>query len=394
MKKYILITCITLFLVNCSEEVWRGIPRDENTPAPPRVSEVEVTPTPGGATITYKLPESDNLLYVMAEYTVKGKVYGTKSSFYTNSITIEGLPDTTLHQIKLYSVSRDGVKSEPYNTSVIPLTPPIASTLNTAEMAATFGGIKVNFNNDTGSDIKLIVLTTDSIGEFYETETFYTKIKNGMFYARGFAPEERLFGLYVVDRWNNYSDTLFVELTPLFEELIDKSKFSPLHLPTDSYEAHQLGTAVMSRAWDESLTYYFHTVPNSGMPQWFTFDMGQTARFSRFKLYHRKGSGTDGAYSAGAPRKFELYGSNNPDLEGGWDSWTLLGQFDSRKPSGSPDGQWTSEDFQYATEDGEDFEIDNPDEYRYLRFKTLQTWGNVTYIYIAELTFWGEIADS
>lgn len=85
----------------------------------------------------------------------------------------------------------------------------------------------------------------------------------------------------------------------------------------------------------------------------------------------------------------EVYGSNNPAADGSWDSWTLLGQFESVKPSG--DAKWTSEDIQFAVNDGEDFEFEDTGVYRYLRFKILKNWGGVTYIYIAELTFWGEV---
>lgn len=398
MKKNILIIFITLFLVNCSEEVWRGIPTDQNAPAPPRVTDVEITPTPGGADITYKLPESDNLLYVMAEYSIKGKIYEKKSSFYSNSLLIEGFPDTCEYNIKLYSVSRDGVKSSPYNTSVTPLTPPIVSTLNSIEMNPTFGGVRVRFNNDNESDIKISILTTDSIGDLYTAETYYTKRKEGVFSIRGFDAEERMFGIYILDRWNNYSDTIFTEITPWFEEKLDKLKFKSLILPTDTYEPHASSTYTLDKLWNDvwGTSEAFHTKPNTNIPQWFTFDMGQSARLSRFKLHHRlaggNGSGSDGQYSAGAPQMWEVYGSNNPKPDGSWDdSWTLLGKFESIKPSGDP--KWTTEDIQYATVDGEDCEFDDVGVYRYLRFKINKVWGGVTYIYLSELTFWGEIMD-
>ena len=166
-------------------------------------------------------------------------------------------------------------------------------------------------------------------------------------------------------------------------------------LPTDTYEAHASASYTLERLWDDvwGTSEAFHTKPNTGIPQWFTFDMGQTARLSRFKFHHRyassSGTAADGAYSAGDPQILEVYGSNNPASDGSWDSWTLLGQFESVKPSG--DAKWTSEDIQFAVFDGEDFEFEDIGVYRYLRFKILKNWGGVTYIYIAELTFWGEV---
>ncbi len=404
MKKYILMIFIIICMPRCSDEVWRGIPTDENTPAPPRVTDIQVVSLPGGAKISYTLPKSDNLLYVMAEYSLRNKIIQKKSSFYSNNLILEGFPDTSDYDIKLYSVSRNGVKSSPVDVTITPLTPPVISIFNSITIEPTFGGIRVNFENDNESEVKLTVVTTDSLGDLYMADTYYTKRKGGFFSIRGFEAKERKFGLYVLDRWNNYSDTLFVEITPWFEEQLDKFNFTPLHLPTDTYEAHLSG-ATLDKIWDgvwgvNAAGNIFHTKPIAGnMPQWFTFDLGVKARLSRFKFYHRlagnSGAGTDGQYSAGDPRIIEIYGSNAPDPDGSWDSWTLLGQFESIKPSGQASG-WTTEDIQYAVHDGEDFEF--PDEgqepYRYLRFKTLQVWGGQTYIYIAELTFWGEVIET
>ena len=88
----------------------------------------------------------------------------------------------------------------------------------------------------------------------------------------------------------------------------------------------------------------------------------------------------------------EVYGSNDPNPDGSWDSWTLLGTFESIKPSGG--SGWTSEDIQFACYDGEDFEFPDIDPVRYLRFRVTKVWGGVTYIYIAELTFWGEVLET
>ncbi|WP_298648081.1 DUF5000 domain-containing lipoprotein [uncultured Proteiniphilum sp.] len=399
MKKYILMIFIVLCMPRCSDEVWRGIPTNENTPAPPRVTDIQTVSTPGGAKISYTLPKSENLLYVMAEYSLRDKVIQKKSSYYSNSLSIEGFPDTRNYDIKLYSVSRDGVKSSPVNVTITPLTPPVVSILNSIMLEPTFGGIKVHFDNENEAEVKLTVITTDSLGDLYTVDTYYTKRKNGVFSVRGFEVEERNFGLYVLDRWNNYSDTVYAEITPWFEEQLDKSKFKPLHLPTDTYEAHASATYTLDQLWNNvwGTTAAFHTKPNTGIPQWFTFDLGVKASLSRFKFYHRLASGTgasgsDGQYSAGDPRVMEVYGSNAPDPDGSWDNWTLIGQFESVKPSGQASG-FTSEDIQFACHDGEDFEFPVADDYRYLRFKVLEVWGGVTYIYIAELTFWGKTVE-
>jgi hypothetical protein len=60
------------------------------------------------------------------------------------------------------------------------------------------------------------------------------------------------------------------------------------------------------------------------------------------------------------------------------------------KPSGSPAGTVTGEDFQFAVVDGEDFDIPpGTPKYRYIRWKTNRVWGALDHHYLAELTFWG-----
>lgn len=395
MRYFLLLTVVLIGMIRCTDDVSRGIPtlKDDTSPSP--VTGVQVEAIPGGAILSYTLPKSENLLYVMAEYTIGDRLFEKKSSFYSNNLIVEGFPDTKQYDLKLYSVSRSGTKSTPVNIKINPLTPPVEAVFNSVVLEQTFGGVKVKFENESESELKLVVLTTDSLGDLYPADVYYTKRKAGSYSVRGFAPVMRKFGFYALDRWNNYSDTVFVDLEPWFEEQLDKFKFKPVYLPTDTYEAHASASYTLERLWDDVWGAYavFHTKPNTGIPQWFTFDMGQSARLSRFKFYHRyaskSGAASDGQYSAGDPQIMEVYGSNNPASDGSWDSWTLLGKFESVKPSGDP--KWTSEDIQYACFDGEDFEFEDVDVYRYLRFKILKNWGGVSYIYIGELTFWGEV---
>jgi hypothetical protein len=257
-------------------------------------------------------------------------------------------------------------------------------------MQPTFGGVDVSFLNESKADVKITVLTPDSLGDLTTADIHYTQIDSGDFSVRGYDSVERKFGVFVRDRWNNYSDTLFENIKPFYEEELDKNNFQEVHLGTDTYEAFCCGW-VMSNLWDGITNVgspVFHTKASGGMPQWFTFDLGERAKLSRFKIYSRNTGGNDGAYYAADPKVWEIWGSNDPNPDGSWESWTFLGRFTSIKPSGQATP--TAEDIQYACVDGQNFNFaaDIP-AVRYLRFKTLQTWGGATRIYIAELTFWG-----
>lgn len=396
MKKFALIATMALVLFSC-QKTEREIPVSADDAAPAPLSNIKVENIPGGATISYTLPDSKDLLYVLAEYNIRDTMSMQKKvSYYNNSLTVEGFPDTLTHDVKLYAVSRGDKKSEPVTVKINPLTPPITAVFRSLVIRPTFGGINIQFANKNGANVKINVLTTDSLGDLYTPDIFYTKIDSGSFSSRGFDSVSRRFGVFIRDRWNNYSDTFFADIKPFFEQEIDKSKFTEIHLPTDSYDEHCCGTGMIN-LWDEKWDVnqpVFHTKPVAGIPQWFTFDLGVKARLSRFKLYHRlsgnNGAGTDGAYYAGDPKVIEVYGSNDPNPDGTWDSWTLLGHFNSVKPSG--EAAPTTEDIQYACVDGEDFEFPlNTPPVRYLRFKIKETWGQVTYMYMAELSFWGSL---
>lgn len=377
--------CI-LSLYSCSEDKNEPLFNDS---APLPVTDVQVESLPGGAKITYRVPKDENLLYVKAVYTLAdGTVKDVKSSYYKDYLVIEGFIDTISYNANIYTVSRGEKESEPVKISFKPLLSPIKTTFKSLKMSNTFGGVRVAFDNESEANLIISVLTLDSLGEFIPADTYYTKRKNGSFAVRGFDTEERLFGVFIRDRWNNITDTLFANITPIYEEQIDKNKFKEVKLPSDTYEAH---IGALSKLWDGKSSDIFHTKPGSGLPQHFTFDMGTTASLSRFKLHHRNGTGTDGMYTGGDPKIYEIWGSNSPDSDGGWENWTLLKECESIKPSGLPEGTVTSEDQQFAGVDGEEFEFgDELPAVRYIRLRTIRVWGALDHMYIAELTFWGK----
>ncbi|MGF6930486.1 hypothetical protein QFZ48_005986 [Chitinophaga sp. W2I13] len=392
MKKYIIPVLLCAGLYCCKEEGVQPLNKDQ---APGPVTNVRAESIAGGANISYSRPKDKDLLYIKAVYSIRpGIEREVKASYYQHMLTIDGFPDTLEYPVKLYAVSRGENISEPVTISVKPLTPPVKQVFQQLTLAATFGGVRVNFVNNSEADVVITVLAADSTNDLVPAETFYTKRKTGTFAARGFNTTKRKFAAFVRDRWNNHSDTLYAALSPLFEQKLEKTKFKEVDLPTDTYAGHI--SSKIPYLWDDKLgnagTSIFHTKPGSGLPQWFTIDMGVTATLSRFKLHHRDGSTADGSYTGGDPKIYEIWGSNNPSSDGSWDNWVLLSGFESVKPSGTPDGTITTEDKQFATVDGEDFDFP-PDvpPVRYLRFKTVKVWGALDHIYIAELTFWGNV---
>lgn len=386
MKTYLFYGVAALLLFSC-QKTERSTPFSGDDAVPGEISNAKVKNIPGGATISYTLPDSKSLLYVLAEYTIEEGVTKTqKASYYTNNMTLEGFPNTSAREIKLYAVSRGEKKSSPVTITINPLTPPVFSVFQSIKMRPTFGGVNIEFENPTGADIKINVVTLDSLKELTTADVFYTSILSGNFSVRGYDSIPRRFGVFVRDRWNNYSDTVFAEVTPFYESKLDRLKFSSLRLPGDTWQQHT-GFKPETAVWDglEAVgASAFHTAPGSGLPQWFTINLGQPSILSRFKFFHRMNS----AYAGGDPKVFEIWGSNNPPVDGSWTNWQLLGHFVNTPLSGEIPA--TAEDVAYAQNSGTDYEFPegNP-AYQYIRFKTLETWGGVDYIFIGELTFWG-----
>ncbi|SEM64817.1 protein of unknown function [bacterium A37T11] len=390
MKKLIgiIIAVACTYIYACKEEGRLDIQKSDGL-APGVVSDVKVYPKPGGAVLRYHIPTDVNMSYVKAIYEIQPGVFQEgKASIYSDSLTLEGFGDTLQHTVQLISVGKNETESAPLTVQVKPQSPAVYTSFESLVMEQSFGGVKIHFKNGNQANLAIVLLSdTSDQGYWTSLQTFYTKAKEGVFSFRGLLPVKKNYAVYLRDRWNNKSDTLTKALTPLFEEEIPRP-FVGLKLPTDEYIEVE-SKYKLENLWDNDLTSTFATRHNTVLPQWFTVDLGVSAVISRMKVHQRQ---PDYTYGGGNVKSFELWGSNNPDTDGGWENWKLLGTFNSYKPSGLPLGSISSEDIQYAYTDGEDFELENiPPAYRYVRFKTTNTYDGGPQVTIAEIAFWGQI---
>jgi hypothetical protein len=168
---------------------------------------------------------------------------------------------------------------------------------------------------------------------------------------------------------------------PQFERQLIKSNFQILILPTDVLEG---GYGWLENfLWDEQYDPPGFAT-QSKIPCWFTFDAGASASISRFKIWQAN----DRLYQKESVKTFELYGSDSPDPDGSWGSWTLMGSYTSVKPSGQPVGQNTQADIDFAKA-GEEFTVPAAiPKFRYYRFKLLSNWGNSGFMTMEEFTFY------
>ncbi|MEC3880442.1 DUF5000 domain-containing lipoprotein [Parapedobacter sp. 10938] len=392
MKSTILLFATCLLTAMACQERDLG-PLVKNGQKPGQLTNIQVENQHGGATISYTLPDDQDLLYVVAEYKLgQGETNIVKSSVFTNSVVLEGFVSTEERPVTLYTVNRSEQRSDPMQVTIKPLISPLELTYASLEALPDFGGVGVNFVNEEENEYVLYILTKDESENWQVHDRLYSSAKERSYTSRGLPAEPQDFAFFFLDKWQNRSDTLFKAMTPLYEEELDKSLWTHYLLDNDNYVPLYTNRA-LSNLWDgTNQNFMMGPYPGIELPVWFTVDLGQTAVLGRMKMYaiNSSQSNYQWFYSSGTPRIFEIWGSNDPALDGSWDSWTLLDRFESIKPSGLPTGQNSAEDIAAGLA-GEDHKFSNYDNaYRYIRFKIINTWGSRPDFMLQELTFWGE----
>lgn len=388
---FIIIISLVVLLggISCKEKQLRTL-KDKGDAAPGVVSNEQVENLPGAAKISYDLPESESLLYIKAVYHPRAGVKReVKATYYKNSLLVDGFAEAKAYEVELYAVSRGGNASAMTTVTVNPLTPPFVRILNSIRMEAAFGGVHLDFENKFEANVAIAVITKDSLGQYNPIQIEYTDQKEGGFSIRGLDPIKRKFGYYVRDQFQNISDTLYIDLTPLYEVKLDQHKFSNAKLPNDSWKA-SFGN--FADIWDDKIGNQssFFTSEPTGLPQWCTINLGQKARISRFLMCGRPHWAS---YNRSYPKVFELWGSVDPNPNGAFDStWFKFGTFVSVPPSGEDPP--TEDDIEHPTLPGENFTIPNAQNFpavKYIRIKVLESWGGLPQYQIGDIDVYGQL---
>jgi len=393
---FLSILAIMLF-TTCSEEKLTPVNVDDET-IPPPVNQVKVKNLSGAVQLTYQIPQSSSLLYVEAECAMTAdRITTTKASYYQHTLQIMGFGDSKPYEVKLYSVGRNLKRSEPVIVQVHPLDPPIWGIYQSLQVVEDFGGLSIDFENQTEAEVSVVVERQDSLGDWDMEETFYTNEKSGRLSVRGLKAQEQNFRIFVNDRWNNRSETLQTTLTPLYEEELDYMRFAEHKLVNDP---PPFSSTKVASLWNNNLSGsatnsggWYRTANGSGIPNQVTIDMGVTAKLSRLLIWQR-GTVSETAllYAGGSPRYFEIWGSNNPNPNGTYDdSWIKLTDGEIVKPSGQPLGNNSPDDIAIAAKGHELIIPLEALPVRYIRFRVMRTFGVTDYFWLSEINFYGQI---
>jgi hypothetical protein len=376
---------------------------------PDPVKDVKVVNFNGGAYITYTLPKSSNILYVQATYKINDKVSReTKSSYYSDSVTVSGFAKSQDYDVELRVVSRAQVSSEPVSVKVHPDTPPYLLSRPTVTMRQDFGGVQIDAINKAKANLGIIVIAPDQTNKYQIIAQNYTDKDTISFSLHGYDTIPQKFGVYVTDQWGNISDTLLSTITPVYETQMDKSQFRSYQLGTDARTG--FGWSIENLWNNNTGSPGYHTeqpIQPLVWPAVITFDMGKAARLSRYTIWNRgiDGSGT-WLWQAGAPRTWVLWGrEDNPEDEtmpdenhlppvGGMTpkGWINMGFFTAPdKPSGLPNPQYSNADLQFWNA-GFSYNLSlNLPKVRYIRFECVSNMAQTNNFFnVTELSFWGD----
>jgi hypothetical protein len=387
--------CMIVALTNCKEANGPTLSNSNGDGGTPdQVTNVAVENLPGGATISYSLPESESLEYVKAEYSTKNNgEQEVRASRFKNTLTVEGFAEAAAKEVQLISYSVDGNASEPVNVTVNPLIPPFETVFNSISLENDFGGIIAQYSENVTNAELTIAVVNDSLGEVLEVQNEYISQQEGTFSVRGLEPNTYNLGYYVRDKYLNRSDTVFSEFTPLFEQELDKSNWSNAMLPTDMWQ--EPSREFFERIWDNEAgecvcDNWYSRQFDFDAPYWVTIDLGQQVKVSRINLYGHE----DGLYSDAYMKEFELWGSADPNTDDGIafdDTWTQLGSYDTSENAGdNPDTTVPYPDNveEYVIPDG----AAQP-YIRYLRFRMISNYSGERRMHIAELDIFGSPQD-
>lgn len=391
MKKYIYILLLLsiCLLWMCETEERGQIPMD--TIPPRQVTSVSVENIPGGAIISYIIPEDEDLLYVKAIYRLDdGRIMEQKASAYSTKLEIVGIGKGNSQTIQLITGDRSKNESTPLEVEIHPLDSPIYDILNSMTIFNDFGGITLQWENPLEADIIINIDTLDMENKYLAAELIYTRSIVGKGSIRGLPPVERIFAVSITDPWNNTTDTVSGMYLPIYEEQLDRTRFSRWNPPGIPYMDLN-STWRIENIWDglgANTGTGFSWPTTSKMGDSWTMNLGVTAKLSRFKI-HQRMTGAQ-VYTGANIKSFDLYGSPHSNVNENEETWVFLGSYESFKPSGLPHGQVSDEDNAYALA-GEEYMVDiSMPAIRYLRFKVNKTWGGANYMQLMEVEFFGQ----
>jgi hypothetical protein len=392
MKKYLILLIGMLAFFACSEE--GHLPISENKGKPAQVTNVVATPIHGGAVISYKIPDTDDLLAVKAVYSQQGgKQREVMASFYTDTLRLEGLIDTQPHEALIYTISRAQVLSDPVKVTFTPLESPLSMLVKSVQIVPDFGGATFKWENSANALFVFDLLAENDEGIMMSAKVLQNKSDSVEYTIRGYDTTPRKFAINITDMFGNESGLIYPQgerLIPLLEEKLDKHVMRFMHLDGDS--GFNIWGGMDLFMIDDDVNTFGHSTPYD-WPPYLTIDLGRKAKLSRIVIHQRL---FQNMYYNGANwSMFDVYRCNipTPSQNANPTEWERIMNCKMEKPSGMAIGECTNEDLRQAR-NGDSFTFPRDIEpIRYVRLCVTQTWGYFNYSFNSEITFYGSYSE-
>jgi hypothetical protein len=394
---FYIIVLVSFLAGSCSEK--ELTPISASTGKPESVTVLGVNPVPGGAIITFRIPENEDILAVKAVYTLSnGRKMEATTSFYDNELQILGYNDLQTHEVTLYSVNRTQEYSDPQSISITPLESPLSKTAKSIVVTPDFGGANFSWRNEDRQSLAFEFLAETANGDMQTVRVITSAMDSLSYTIRGYDPKPTKFGVIVNDNYGNETEIISAEQTivPLYEQKFDKSIQKVKILSGDMSFSNWEGRNEAMIDDDPGTFGHSPNGPNGNIGgASFTLDLGKMSKISRF-LYYQRGDGGRN-YRAGNARFFEVYtytgDSADDNPSGDWNQWEKVIDCEVIKPSNSPGTTVTDED-ELTAISGHEFTIPlSCPPMRYLRFRVVSVWSNwndgSNYWHPAEFTTFG-----
>lgn len=366
--------------------------------SPPGVLTVlEVTPTNGGAVISYVLPADNDILYVRADYTNgKGEHVFRSVSKHVNEIEVSGFLLEEDVTISLSVVDENENFSNAVELVVRPLKSFIYLVQESIAIEPDLGGVQISWENIEEKTVFVYLHIVDGGEE--EIRILSSSKANENMFVRGLEAKELAFSTKVEDFDGNIT-SLGEEgyYTPLFEEKIEKSSWTLVNNLSIDGNAYEGATV---NFWDDVVDTFETNADNSyfiinrndngGVLRWpldIVIDLNKKVKINRFKIWQRaywyNGPGDKPYYYQEENlKKFEIYVGNDKA------EWELLGSFEIENPRDSS-GEIAQEKLDEAAA-GHDFSLDQiSPEFRYLKFSIISNFGSDSFCHGSEITLFG-----
>jgi len=391
---YLLAMVVIMMTCACAEKELKPIHGSKGKPG--KVEIIEQEAIPGGVVVVYRIPESEDILSVVAKYTLSnGKNFESEASYFENSLTIAGFNDHTKeYTAQLFTVNRAQQRSDPVTVTFRPEESALSKTARSMKITADWGGPRFAWKNKDKEPLIFEFFAPDEEGNFRIMRVLGSTLDTTTYVLRGFEPKPQRFACVIRDYWDNVTDTIYPpggKLSPWLEEKPDKKKMSVMGLANDA-GWNMWGSSPGFMLTDD-LTQFGEWEP---VPASATFDLGVKLKLSRTVAFHRS-DWFPNPCERGNPKRYRIYGfygDGEPSNSGDWSEWTLIKEHEEMLPAsgGKTQAERTDEDIAFAKEFGLTCEIPlTAEPTRYLRIRVMQTWGSTTFASITRFDFYGQI---